>query len=307
MTKNIVIVERCVKRFGAVAVIEECSFSIDQGSVFGLVGRNGAGKTTLIRLLLGLLKPDAGALSVMGFKPWNHDEAFYRRVGVALEHDGFSGNLNVKDNLALFAVAKGVAWSEVEAYIKEFWNGTFLHDYVQGGGKKVKYLSRGQRVQCGLCRAFMGWPSVYFFDEPTVALDVDAYDHFCMMSHEAKRRGGTMLISSHHLSTIEELCDEVGILDNKQLHAVDQRKPDGSSPNWSLVADFSNDFRAIIEQCSLHPATYSNGAWRFFIESAETMIPEIIARLAAAGCRILRVGPEKNDLKGKIRTHYENH
>jgi ABC-2 type transport system ATP-binding protein len=178
---------------------------------------------------------------------------------------------------------------------------------LSGGRKKVKHLSRGQRVQCGLCRAFLGWPEVFLFDEPTVALDVEAYDHFCMMTREAKRRGAAMLISSHQLATIEELCDVVGLLDNKQLHAMETRQRPGTSRQWSIKADFSENFRSIIDQCAGQAATYADGVWKLNVVDDEKTIPEIITRLAAAGCRILQVAPEKNDLKGKIRLHYESH
>ena len=305
MSEIKIYVEGLSKSLGKKQIIENCSFLIEQGSIFGLVGLNGAGKTTLIRLLLGLLKPDCGKTEVNGFIPWLHAGEFYRKTGVILEHDGFAGNLNIKDNIGMFAAAKGVAWRDVIAYIKEFWSNTFIHDEGLSGRKKVKYLSRGQKVQCGLCRAFMGWPDVYLFDEPTVALDVEAYDHFVRMCIEAKRRGGTMLVSSHQLSTIEELCDIVGILDNKRLHLLTSDSAAPVSGQWEIMADYSDDFRIILERCSGFPAKYADGMWHCNINNPENAIPEIVTQLAAAGCRIRQICPESNGIREKIRRHYE--
>ena len=306
MEENVVSVRDLSKRFGPVGVIEQCSLTIAAGSIFGLVGLNGAGKTTLIRLLLGLLRPDGGEMSVLGHVPWSHEGALYRRLGVVLEHDGFAGNLSVKDNLALFAAAKGLAWGAVTDYINNYWDDTFIRREVFGGRKKVKFLSRGQKVQCGLCRAFLGWPAVCLFDEPTVALDVEAYDHFCALTLEARRRGSAVLISSHQLSTIEELCDTVGILDNKMLHFLQTGGKASVSGQWVLVADNADCFKAIIEDISGFPALYKENAWHCIVETPETTVPEMVARLVEAGCRIREVRPEVRDLKGKIRTHYEN-
>ena len=118
MAPAIIRCENLLKQFGRHVVIEDCSFDITQGSIFGLVGLNGAGKTTLIRVLLGLLKPSGGAVSVLGHVPWDHPESLYQRTGVVLENDGFSGNMTVRDNLRIFAAAKGLTWESVEAYVR---------------------------------------------------------------------------------------------------------------------------------------------------------------------------------------------
>jgi ABC-type multidrug transport system, ATPase component len=305
MTPPIIHCDRLLKQFGRNIVIEDCSFEIDQGSIFGLVGLNGAGKTTLIRVLLGLLKPSGGAVSVLGHVPWDHSETLYQRCGVVLENDGFSGNMTVKDNLRIFAAAKGLSWQSVESYVREFWADTFIFGEMSGPAKKAKYFSRGQRMQCSLCRAFLGWPEVYLFDEPTVALDVEAYDHFCFMCRAARGRKGTMIISSHQLPAIEELCDLVGILDNKKLHKLDVGPGAQSGGPWTIVTENTSVSKEIIEHEAGSAAAYYEGAWHVTLQTPRTMVPEIVARLVHAGHGIHEVGPEKQDLKDKIRTHYE--
>jgi ABC-2 type transport system ATP-binding protein len=308
MLKNAIAVENLSKRFGRHIVFDACSLSIKAGSIFGLVGLNGAGKTTLIRVLAGLLRPDGGSVSVLDFVPWTHAEHMYQRLGIVLENDGFAGNLNLKDNLKLFAIAKGLTWPSVESFLKEFWEDTFVSFELHGSAKKVKYFSRGQRMQCGICRAFLGWPDAFLFDEPTVALDVEAYDHFCGMLRHAQSRGSAILISSHQLSFIEELCDSVGILDNNKLHPLQTGSTDSSGvprQEWIVVAPSGEKFREIVERHCGKQVQFSDNAWHVFIKQPEAVVPELVASLCAAGCKVLEVRPEKRELKQKIRTHYE--
>jgi len=206
------------RSFGKSLILEDISLRIWEGSIYGLAGLNGAGKTTLIRVLLGLIRKDSGSVSVCGFDPWRHEPEFYRMVGVTLESDGFCGNLGVRDNLRIFAAAKGIPWGEAERYFEEYWGGTDIFKT----DRKVKNLSRGQRVQCGLLRAFLGRSRVYFFDEPVVSLDFKAYEHFKELVREAKSRGAAILISSHQLGIIDDLCDRVGLLSGGRIEEVER-------------------------------------------------------------------------------------
>ena len=105
--------------------------------------------------------------------------------------------------------------------------------------KKVKYLSRGQKMQCAICRAFLSRPDVHFLDEPTVALDVDAIDHFYSLVMRARGRGATVFISSHQLSAIEDLCDSVGMLHNKAITIVASASMGGAGGpvSWMVRCD----------------------------------------------------------------------
>jgi len=216
--KTIINVKNLKRSFGANPILKDISLQAGDGSIYGLVGLNGAGKTTLIRVLLGLLQKDGGELTVGGYDPWRHQPEYYRTIGVALESDGFCGNLTVRDNLRIFASAKGIGWADAEKYLEEYWGGTDIFKT----DRKVKFLSRGQRVQCGLCRAFLGWPKVYFFDEPVVSLDFWAYEHFKKMAGEAKSRGAALLISSHQLETIDDLCGRAGLLKDGVLQEINK-------------------------------------------------------------------------------------
>ncbi len=299
--KTVTVVNLC-KSFGEHSVFEDTSVDIETGSVFGLVGLNGSGKTTFIRLLLGLLRPGRGNVRVLGFEPWLHKQEYYRRIGVILEHDGFAGNLTVARNLRVFGDAKGLPWRQVEAYVDDQWFGTFIHQELHGSATKVKHLSRGQKMQCALCRAFLPRPDAFFLDEPTVALDVDAIDHFYSLVNSARDRGATVLISSHQLSAIEELCDTVGMLHDRGIHMLkpDDRKQ--KSQSWLIKCAGDEKCKAIIEAGCGAPAEYYNGCWRFSVADPETIVPKIVSGLAAAGCDITEVSPDEEAIKEKMRT-----
>jgi len=229
------------RSFGRNPILKDISLQVEEGSIYGLVGLNGAGKTTLIRILLGLLRRDGGSAEVGGFDPWRHQAAYYRMIGAALESDGFCANLRVRDNLRIFAAAKGIAQNDAERYFEEYWGGTDIFTTE----RRVKFLSRGQRVQCGLCRAFLGWPKAFFFDEPAVSLDIRAYEHFKQMSREAKARGAALLISSHQLETIDDLCDRAGLLRGGRIDELDKNK---SPTEWTItVSDNGMGIQGIMD------------------------------------------------------------
>jgi ABC-2 type transport system ATP-binding protein len=287
------------KSFSRRAVIDGLSMQISAGSVFGLVGLNGAGKTTLIRLLLGLLHTEAGVVMLLGQDPWKHEPSLYRQLGVVLESDGFAGNLAFRENLNLFGKAKGLDVGMVSQYVSEFWTGTDVVDTV----KKVKLLSRGQRVQCGLCRAFLGWPRVLLLDEPTVALDVKAYEHFCGLVRQARARGAAVLISSHQLSAIEELCDQVGLLQNGKVSVLDTSRM--GRTYWIINADHAAGDEGLLKPHVTGEPQYRDGAWRIRVASPDQDIPRIVTALAAAGRSIREVRPEEEDLRTMVRRMYE--
>ncbi|KMQ53015.1 ABC transporter, ATP-binding protein [Chitinispirillum alkaliphilum] len=293
-------IEHLSKTFGQTAVLRNIELLLQEQTVYGLVGLNGAGKTTLIRVILGLLEKDAGEISVLGYAPWKHSPGLYRRMGVVLENDGFFGNMSVRDNLKIFASAKGIKWKDAQSYLDQYWSGTEIYTTE----KKVKFLSRGQKVQCGLCRAFLGWPGLCVFDEPAASLDVTAYEHLKMMVREAKSRGAAVIISSHQLETIDDLCDRVGILRNgeiEELSSVSEKKQ-----GWVIASDSCAAVGEILSANGAQRVGFSDGYWRLTVEDSETQIPRFVSELVKAGYQIREVSPEKREFSDSIRNIYNS-
>jgi ABC-2 type transport system ATP-binding protein len=286
------------KSFGSYSILDNCSLEVGEGEVYGLVGLNGAGKTTLIRLLAGVLKADCGALSVLGRNPWSHEASFYRRVGIVLEHDGFWGNLDFKRNMRIFAAAKGVAWNDTRQYLEEFWGGADIYR----SNKAVKFFSRGMRMQCALCRAFLGWPSVYFFDEPAIALDVSAYDHFASLVRRARGKGAAVIISSHQLNALDDLAGRAGMLREKRL--TELSRGTGRGEQWSIGADRNAAWAEVIREVCGNEPSWDNGEWRFEVRDAQAAMQVLIRKLVEAGCSIGKAAPLQNGFSEVIRREY---
>ncbi len=301
-TLDSIIVKDLCKSFGSKKVLEDLSLSLAPRVVFGLIGLNGSGKTTFIRTLLGLLNSDQGKCTVLGMNPSDHQVNYYRRVGVVLEHNGFFGNLSVLENLSFFARARGISRDEMDAYFSKYWKNTDI-----GKDKRcIKYFSRGQKMQCALCRAFLGWPEVYFFDEPVVALDLEAYNQFCEMVRIAQSKHATIIISSHQLDTIEELCTSVGILENGSVTFLGNQEDNKKNEQWIIKADYNEEYKKIIEEATKNTVNHENGKWHFTISnSSEVVIPEIISNLVSKGCLIHFVKPEKMSFRETIKNYYD--
>jgi ABC-type multidrug transport system ATPase subunit len=300
MSDMVIAIEALSKSFGKHLILDNVSLAIRQGERYGLVGLNGAGKTTLIRLLLGVLKSTRGTLSVLGCDPWSHDAALFRRIGVVLEHDGFWGNLTFEQNMKIFAEARGIAWKETARYMEERWGASGLCR----NPKPVKQFSRGQRMQCAIARAFLGNAQVYFFDEPAVALDVDAYEHFKGLVLAAGERGATFLISSHQLDTIDDLCGRVGMLRDRCVTELDGRGGANGKARWSLEADGLPKWGAMIREVCGNEPSWREGIWEFNAAEYQSTIPRLVRCLVQAGCDIRKVAPMAGSFGDAIREEY---
>lgn len=193
------------KSFGGKEVIHDCSLSVEQGSLYGVLGQNGAGKTTLFKLLLGLQHPTAGTASVMGLDSVQDCGAILRRTGSLIETPVFYEHLSAVENLRLH-----LTYMEKEADPLPVLEQVGLGDV---GCQPVSEFSLGMRQRLGIARALVHQPEVLMLDEPINGLDpVGIRELRVLFLHLAKEKGITILFSSHILSEVEQLADYVGIM-----------------------------------------------------------------------------------------------
>lgn len=199
-------VSNVAKSYGAVQAVREISCVFREGETIALVGHNGAGKTTLIKLMLGLVKPTAGTVRVLGEDPAAGQFEARRRLGYLPENVSFNMALTGRETLAFYARLKRVP---VET------TGALLERVGLGGAadRRVGTYSKGMRQRLGLSQALLGQPRVLLLDEPTTGLDPALRRSFYDIVAELRAGGATVLLSSHALTELEGRADRVVIVD----------------------------------------------------------------------------------------------
>ena len=209
MTDGTVIeVQNLVKRYDGTAVVKGVSFSVARGEIFGVLGPNGAGKTTTILMLLGLSTISGGQARVLGHDPEREPLAVKRRVGYLPDQVGFYDNLSAADNLRYTARLIGLERSEREEKIASALAHVGLSDVANA---RVVTFSRGMRQRLGLAEILMKDAQIAILDEPTSGLDPQVTVELLDMIRDFKRRGVTVLLSSHLLERVQSVCDRVAL------------------------------------------------------------------------------------------------
>ncbi len=204
-------INRLTKRFGDIAVVDDLSFRVEEGTVAGFLGPNGAGKTTTLRLLLGLAAPTAGTATIGG-RSYHELTDPTGVVGAVLESSGFHPKRRARDHLRVVASAAGRPAARVDEVLDTVGLTAAAHRRVGG-------YSLGMRQRLGLAAALLGEPDVLVLDEPTNGLDPEGVHWLRTFIREFARRGGTVLVSSHLLAEVAQTVDDVVVIAHGRLVA----------------------------------------------------------------------------------------
>jgi ABC-2 type transport system ATP-binding protein len=211
---DVISVAGLTKRFGEVLAVNDLSFSVDEGEVCGLLGPNGAGKTTTLRVLVGLVFADAGEARLLGHRVRPGDEAL-SRTGVMIEEAAFVPYLSGVTNLRLWWEGGGAQWSDADVETALAVAG--LDDAIR---RKVKTYSQGMKQRLGLARALLSRPDVLVLDEPTSGLDPGEMREVRQLLRRVSEQGTTVLLSSHLLTDVEQVCSHAVVMDKGKLVAA---------------------------------------------------------------------------------------
>jgi ABC-2 type transport system ATP-binding protein len=210
---TIVQVEGLRKVYGATVAVDEVSFEVKEGEIFGMVGPNGAGKTTTIECLEGLRKPDAGTVRVLGVDPQREGQTLCLRTGMQLQQSNLPDRMRVWEALDLYAsfYPKAADWKELLAQLglEEKRNAPFSK------------LSGGQKQRLFIALALLPDPQLVFLDELTTGLDPQARHAIWDLVRAVRDKGKTVLLTTHFMEEAERLCDRVAILDHGRIVALD--------------------------------------------------------------------------------------
>jgi ABC-2 type transport system ATP-binding protein len=201
------------KRYGGEAVVDGISFNVDQGEIFGILGPNGAGKTTAVECLEGLRASDGGQARVLGLDPRTQGRRLHQRIGVQLQDTQLPDRLRVGEALDMYAsfYPHPADWREV------------LDRWGLASRVKVPFakLSGGQKQRLFIALALVGNPEVVFLDELTAGLDPGARRATWDLIRQVQAGGVTVVLVSHFMDEVEELCDRVAILEQGRISALD--------------------------------------------------------------------------------------
>jgi ABC-2 type transport system ATP-binding protein len=204
-----IVVSGLTKSFGRIVAVQGLSFGAEPGSVTGFLGPNGAGKTTTLRMLVGLVAPDAGAATIGGCR-YMDSQMPGRLAGVALEAAGFHPGRSGRDHLRVYCTAAGYPLGRADEVLE-------LTGLAEAAGRRVRGYSLGMRQRLALATALLGGPAALILDEPTNGLDPEGIAWLRNLLQDYARQGRTVLFSSHTLSEVEQLAEHVVIISRGKL------------------------------------------------------------------------------------------
>ncbi len=212
MSKYIIETRNLTKQYGAQKSVADLNIHVRKGRIYGLLGRNGAGKTTTMKMLLGLTAPTSGEVTIWGMPLKNHEKELLPRIGSLIESPGFYPNLTATENLRIFAILRGVPNSHA---IKDALD---LVGLPYRDKKLFSQYSLGMKQRLAIALAVMHDPELLILDEPINGLDpIGIAEVRSFIRQLCDERGKTILISSHILSEIALLADDIGIIDHGAL------------------------------------------------------------------------------------------
>ena len=211
--ESVIIVEKLTKRYGDFTAVNDISFQVQEGEIFGLLGPNGAGKTTTLEIIETLREKTSGKVVVAGFDLDRDPLEIKKVIGVQLQAVGYYPNLNLKQIIELFA----------GLYNKKIDPLTLLDkvDLRDKARNKFKELSGGQKQRFSIATTLINDPGIIFLDEPTTGLDPHARRNLWELIRQLNTQGVTVVITTHYMDEAEYLCDRVAIVDAGRIIAID--------------------------------------------------------------------------------------
>ncbi len=275
------------KRYRDLVAVDRLTLRVRRGEVYGFLGPNGAGKTTTLRMVLGLVRPTSGIATVLGTSPGSSEGL--ARIGALVEAPGFYPFLSGRDNLRVMAGHARVKAERVDAVLEEVG--------LSGRAKdRFRTYSQGMKQRLGVASALLKDPEVLILDEPTTGLDPKGMAEMRSFIGGLGRRGRTVLLSSHLMSEVEQVCDRVGVIDRGVLvteGSVDELR--GHGVLLVRAEPLEHAGRVVKELPGVAAVATSDGALKVTADPATA--PRIIRALVGAGVAVSELRPERASLE----------
>ncbi len=216
MPEAILKVKKLSKSYGEVKAVDNISFEVKKGEIFGILGPNGAGKTTTLEMLETLRSIDSGSASINGIDVASSPYEIRGVIGVQPQTPGFQDRTKLTEIIQMFAAAYGEKVNPKQ-FLEEVNLGDKANSYVE-------QLSGGQKQRFSIVTALVHNPKVFFLDEPTTGLDPQARRNLWELIEELKKRGISVILTTHYMEEAQMLCDRIAIMDNGKIIALDTPK-----------------------------------------------------------------------------------
>ena len=264
-------VERVTKRFGDNIALNQISFSINEGEIFGFLGPSGSGKTTMINILTGQLQANSGKTELLGKDSQKLLPSDFEELGLVGDTSGYYEKLSLYNNLLLFARLYGVSKSRIEEILKQVG----LYDSKDTPAEK---LSTGMRQRMLLARALINYPKVLFLDEPTSGLDPTTSKKTHKLLQELKERGTTIFLTTHDMNEATLLCDNLALLNKGDL--IEQGSPGEIIQKYNteknVAVTYSDSTKKVVRFEDLQQEDYKK---MMTIHSCEPTLEDIFIKL----------------------------
>ncbi|MDR3297957.1 MAG: ABC transporter ATP-binding protein [Candidatus Nomurabacteria bacterium] len=215
--KNIIKVEHLTKSYNGQKVVNDISFTVEKGEVFGILGPNGAGKTTTLEMMETLRPIDDGTVTLDGLDITKDTRKVKQIIGVQLQSSTFLKKLTLEDQLNLFAKIYDIKDLDINKKLAEF-------DLTSKRKAYVEDLSGGQKQRFSIAIALVNTPKILFLDEPTTGLDPQARRNLWELIRSVKKRGITIILTTHYMDEAELLCDRLAIMDRGKILTINTPK-----------------------------------------------------------------------------------
>ena len=289
MMNTIIRVKNLSKRFGDLQAVDQLSFSVSEGEVYGFLGQNGAGKSTTIRMLLTLIDPDEGEIEIFGMNLRQHRKEILKRTGAVIERPDLYKYLSALDNLRIFARLSGMKASR-----KQLMDQLEMVGLAERANSSVKTYSQGMKQRLGLACALVHNPGLIILDEPTNGLDPQGIAEMREMIIRLSQDGGkTLLVSSHLLSEMEMMASSLLIID-KGRKVAEGKLNELLNPKTALVELAVTDkeaARQLLGQTDWIHGIQETGKQLIRFEMEKSRMPELTRLLVAGGMDIQSIRP----------------
>jgi ABC-2 type transport system ATP-binding protein len=263
-----IVVDGLRKRYRQTVALDGLSFEVPAGALTGFLGPNGAGKTTTFRALLGLTRPDAGRMEILGMKVGPDTAAIVKRLGAVVEEPGLVKGLNGRDNLRVAALTLGRGAERINEMLE-------FVGLTDAASRRVDGYSKGMRQRLALGAALLGDPDLLFLDEPLDGLDPAGQAQIKLKLRELAKLGKTVVVSSHNLSDVETLADHVIVINRGKLVSSGALDDLLGRPGYRVVAEPLAEAGRVLAAAGLN-STAVDGA--LVVETDDgTMISRVLA------------------------------